>query len=115
MKTDQIQWDCPNITPNERAKMVIEARGLSYADIARHVGISDVAVRKWVLHSKTFEWGRVKKYAEAIGVPPMWLLTGYQIFTTTEGEEVAKLLGDRSIETLRLIKASMSEGSKNEN
>lgn len=92
--------------------MVMDARGIGYSDVAKVVGISDVAVRKWVLHSKTFEWSRVKSYADAIGVEPMWLLTGYGIFSTKDGEEVATRLGEKDASLLKILKASLQDSSK---
>ena len=61
---------------SERIRALMTERGISFRELARRTGVSDVAARNWVVRGDQPKGDRLTRLCEALGVTPAWLLFG---------------------------------------
>jgi transcriptional regulator with XRE-family HTH domain len=81
-------------TPSTRLKKMLKDNGLTAADLARKLEVSQPTVHAWVTGLHGMRWANARRVAKAVGVTPSWLMFGTD--STAEGtaqgaEELAML------------------------
>lgn len=61
---------------SERLKSLLDEKGISVRQLAKYVGVSDVAVRKWLTKGDVPRDDRLRKVCELLGVTPAFLVFG---------------------------------------
>jgi len=91
-------------TQGKRLKHARELRGVTQADLARHLGVSRTATSQWELGAIAgIEAGKLLKIAKFLRVTPDWLVNGEGEMETTKalkGDIDLNLMGQIIMEVL---------------
>ena len=63
-------------TPATRLKKMLKDSGLTAADLARKLDVSQPTVHAWVTGLHGMRWTNARRVAKAVGVTPSWLMFG---------------------------------------
>ena len=63
-------------TPATRLRKMLKDAGLSAADLARKLDVSQPTVHAWVTGLHGMRWSNARRVAKAVGVTPSWLMFG---------------------------------------
>ncbi len=63
-------------TPASRLRRMLKVRGLSAADLARRLAVSQPTVHAWVTGLHGIRWTNARRVAKALDVTPAWLMFG---------------------------------------
>ena len=66
----------PRSTPSTRLRKMLKDNGLTAADLARKLDVSQPTVHAWVTGLHGMRWGNARRVAKALGVTPAWLMFG---------------------------------------
>ncbi len=81
-------------TPATRLRRMLKDTGLSAADLARKLEVSQPTVHAWVTGLHGMRWANARRVAKAVGVTPSWLMFGADpvLESTAQGAEELALL-----------------------
>ncbi len=81
-------------TPATRLRRMLKDTGLSAADLARKLDVSQPTVHAWVTGLHGMRWANARRVAKAVGVTPSWLMFGADpvLESTAQGAEELALL-----------------------
>src|SRR5579875_4180893 len=63
-------------TPATRLKKMLKDTGLTAADLARKLDVSQPTVHAWITGLHGMRWNNARRVAKAVGVSPAWLMFG---------------------------------------
>ena len=63
-------------TPATRLRRMLRESGMSAADLARKLEVSQPTVHAWVTGLHGIRWTNARRAAKALGVTPAWLMFG---------------------------------------
>lgn len=63
-------------TPATRLKRTLKDRGLTAADLARKLDVSQPTVHAWVSGLHGMRWTNARRAAKALNITPAWLMFG---------------------------------------
>ncbi len=81
-------------TPATRLRKSLKDSGLTAADLARKLDVSQPTVHAWVTGLHGMRWANARRVAKAVGVTPAFLMFGADASAegTTQGAEELALL-----------------------
>ena len=81
-------------TPATRLRKMLKDTGLTAADLARKLDVSQPTVHAWVTGLHGMRWTNARRVAKAVGVTPSWLMFGADPVAegTAQGAEELALL-----------------------
>ena len=81
-------------TPSTRLRRTLKERGLTAADLARKLDVSQPTVHAWVTGLHGMRWANARRTAKALGITPAWLMFGAdaQAEGSVQGAEELALL-----------------------
>ena len=81
-------------TPATRLRRTLKERGLTAADLARKLDVSQPTVHAWVTGLHGMRWANARRAAKALGITPAWLMFGAdaQAESAAQGAEELALL-----------------------
>ena len=63
-------------TPSTRLRKMLKDNGLTAADLARKLDVSQPTVHAWVTGLHGMRWTNARRVAKVLGVTPAWLMFG---------------------------------------
>ena len=81
-------------TPSTRLRKMLKDTGLTAADLARKLEVSQPTVHAWVTGLHGMRWTNARRVAKVLGVTPSWLMFGADPVaegSAQSGEELALL------------------------
>ncbi len=66
----------PRSTPSTRLRKMLKDSGLTAADLARKLDVSQPTVHAWVTGLHGMRWLNARRVAKVLGVTPSWLMFG---------------------------------------
>ena len=63
-------------TPSTRLRKMLKDNGLTAADLARKLDVSQPTVHAWVTGLHGMRWNNARRVAKVLGVTPAWLMFG---------------------------------------
>jgi transcriptional regulator with XRE-family HTH domain len=63
-------------TPATRLRRILRESGITAADLARKLEVSQPTVHAWVTGLHGIRWTNARRAAKALGVTPAWLMFG---------------------------------------
>ncbi len=63
-------------TPATRLRRMLKETGLTAADLARKLDVSQPTVHAWVTGLHGMRWANARRVAKTVGVTPAWLMFG---------------------------------------
>ena len=84
----------PRSTPSTRLRKMLKDNGLTAADLARKLDVSQPTVHAWVTGLHGMRWNNARRVAKVLGVTPSWLMFGADPVaegSAQGGEELALL------------------------
>lgn len=104
--------------PHARLRAALDRRGLTAAELARALDVSQPTVHAWLHGLHGLRWGNAQRVAEALGTTAAWLMFGttQEDRTAQTGDELAVLrlyrkLGDEGrAEVLREMRRRVRRG-----
>ena len=81
-------------SPATRLRRMLRESGMSAADLARKLEVSQPTVHAWVTGLHGIRWTNARRAAKALGVTPSWLMFGADPVaeSTAQGAEELALL-----------------------
>ena len=81
-------------TPSTRLRRMLRESGMTAADLARKLDVSQPTVHAWVTGLHGIRWANARRAAKALGVTPSWLMFGADPVAegTAQGAEELALL-----------------------
>ncbi len=81
-------------SPSTRLRKMLKENGLTAADLARKLDVSQPTVHAWVTGLHGMRWTNARRVAKALGVTPAWLMFGSDAMAegSAQGAEELALL-----------------------
>ena len=81
-------------TPATRLRRALKDNGLTAADLARKLDVSQPTVHAWITGLHGMRWANARRVAKALGITPAWLMFGSdaQAESAVQGAEELALL-----------------------
>ena len=88
-------------TPATRLRRRLRETGLSAADLARKLDVSQPTVHAWVTGLHGIRWSNARRAAKALDVTPAWLMFGADAVAEGSAQGAEELASRRASQRLR--------------